>query len=263
MNAIEQLKVIKANKQLLKKQQSALRIQYLVERAKLAEKYAQSLEALIEGQFDDADETIPLVKCVLPVEVFETKEEIPDCVEILTDDEEIVVNIPAEAIEEVVEIIPEPVAEEVSEIIPEPVAEIIPEPVKEKVDLKQELVKFLMNNFVKKEENINNSVAEFYEMFGVECGKNTFTKGLNELGIRHYKSNGVIKYKYNFEDVKRVILPFWTEPENIPEITESQVEEQTTENNLFLMMDSLAEEVELKKSPTLSQKVKAKLDEIV
>ena len=67
MNAIEQLKMIKIQKKLLLKKKRELQTKFLVEKAKLTEEYARNLEALIEGQFDDADEDIPLIKLSLPV----------------------------------------------------------------------------------------------------------------------------------------------------------------------------------------------------
>jgi hypothetical protein len=114
---------------------------------------------------------------------------------------------------------------------------------------------------------------EFLELFQ-KCsnnivGKNTFTKELKGLGLWHFKSNDVRKYKFHYDDVKRCLIPFlnlYDEEliiekqvianqvfENIPEKND---DEQTPENNLFLLMDSLAEEVELKKSPSISKKMK-------
>jgi hypothetical protein len=126
------------------------------------------------------------------------------------------------------------------------------------LDLNQELVNFLMINFVKKEMNINLTIPEFNEMFGIKYGKNIFTKELNKLGIRHYKCNDAIKY--NLEDVKRVIIPLRTEPEKEPE-EEPEVEpeeenpdqEEDLEGDILDYIDTVAEYVEIKTKKVINE----------
>ena len=228
----EQMKALKA---FYKEQQMMEAVRHANEQARIAREYAEQLEALILGMSE------PSIPEEVAAEIKEIEEIIP-------------VEVPAELVAEV-----EP---EVAVSTPEP------EPKKDepKVDLRNELIKFLMVTFVKAESNVNHTVPEFHELFmtfsGVEVGKNTFTKELNGLGVRHFKSNGTIKYKFNWADVSRVISPLWTEPEAeiipVPEVKDEvdelleqfpeSDEEPNEENNLALWILNNAEEVERKSS---------------
>jgi hypothetical protein len=242
---------MKALKQQMKEKSMVEALRHANMKARIAREYAEQLEALIRGEepiLENNDEAIDLM--------------IEGVAELVTEEVAIA--------EEIKEIIPDECLAEIVAAEPEGIVSIVTPELERKVEkvepvanLKNEVVKFLMTKFVKTETNINFSVAEFYGLFGIDCGKNTFTKTLKELGIWHYKSDGVIKYKYAWQDVNRVILPLWTEPE--PEIISEPVieaEEQTSENNLFLAMEEMAEVVELKSSRKNGKITKA-LDEQV
>ena len=123
-------------------------------------------------------------------------------------------------------------------------------------------------NFVKTETNINMTIPEFHDAFmnysNVKIGKNTFTKELKDLGIWHYKSNGTIKYAYDWKDIYRGISKYWIdEPEHEAEEPKEQEEpkepeepdfiikededdddEESDETNLYLFIQNNAEVVE-------------------
>ena len=204
MNAIEQLKMIKIQKKLLLKKKRELQNKFLVEKAKLTEEYARNLEALIEGQFDDAVEDVPFIRLSLPVEPIEDViEDVPEDVS-----EPVVENV----VEDVVEIVSEPVVENAAEAVEnvEPINEPVVEVVKS--DLKKQLVNFLMKEFVNKEKKIDYPIDDFLELFqkwsNDIVGKNTFTKELKGLGLWHFKSNDVRKYKCHYDDLKRSLISF-------------------------------------------------------
>ena len=132
-------------------------------------------------------------------------------------------------------------------------------------------------NFVKTETNINMTIPEFHDAFmnysNVKIGKNTFTKELKDLGIWHYKSNGTIKYAYDWKDIYRGISKYWIdepeaeehiepepkepeEPDFIIQEDEDDNAEESDETNLYLFIQNHAEVVEKKTSN------KAKIDKM-
>ena len=232
MNTIQQFNALKQFKAEMKEQMMNARIhhanekvRYANERALIAQEYADKLEALITEQYLAEHKTKmsevnkQYTKQAIPaVARYETMEAIRNRE---TVEPEVAVIVPAE--------VPAELATEPEEIIS--VATPEPEPKKE-INLRDEIIDFLMMTFVNTKQNINHTVPELYGLFGNKCGKNIFTKSLSEIGIKHYKSNGTIKYKYYCADLGMIVGPLWVaveeahginEPKPVPE---EQAEEQ-------------------------------------
>ena len=264
----EAIKALKAEMK-MKKMEEAVR--HAEEKERISREYAEQLEALIncvtEAEETErisneyADNLESLINIVETVKPIEETEEIK---EIITD----------ECFEEVVT--------ESKEIASINEPETVIEKKEEIINVRKEIVKFLIMNFVKTETNINMTIPEFHDAFmnysNVKIGKNTFTKELKDLGIWHYKSNGTIKYAYDWKDIYRGISKYWIdepepeaeepkepeepepkepeEPDFIIQEDEDDNAEESDETNLYLFIQNHAEVVEKKSSN------KAKIDKM-
>jgi len=257
----EAIKALKAEMK-MKKMEEAVR--HADEKERISREYAEQLEALINcvteaeeterisnEYADNLESLINIVETVKPIE--ETEE--------IAITEEIKEIIADECLEEVVA--------ESKEIVSINEPETVTEKKEESLNVRKDLVKFLIMNFVKTETNINMTIPEFHDAFmnysNVKIGKNTFTKELKDLGIWHYKSNGTIKYAYDWKDIYRGISKYWIdepeaeepiepepkepeEPDFIIQEDEDDNAEESDETNLYLFIQNNAEVVEKKSS---------------
>ena len=260
----EAIKALKAEMK-MKKMEEAVR--HAEEKERISREYAEQLEALIncvtEAEETErisneyADNLESLINSIETVQPIEETEEIAVTEEI----KEIIAD---ECLEEVVA--------ESKEIVSISEPETVSEKKEESLNVRKDIVKFLIMNFVKTETNINMTIPEFHDAFmnysNVKIGKNTFTKELKDLGIWHYKSNGTIKYAYDWKDIYRGISKFWVddpepeepiepeEPDFIIQEDEDDNAEESDETNLYLFIQNHAEVVEKKSSN------KAKIDKM-
>jgi len=267
----EAIKALKAEMK-MKKMEEAVR--HADEKERISREYAEQLEALIncvtEAEETErisneyADNLESLINSIETVQPIEETEEIAVTEEI----KEIIAD---ECLEEVVA--------ESKEIVLIVEPETVIEKKEESLNVRKDLVKFLIMNFVKTETNINMTIPEFHDAFmnysNVKIGKNTFTKELKDLGIWHYKSNGTIKYAYDWKDIYRGISKYWIdepepeaeepkepepkepeEPDFIIQEDEDDNAEESDETNLYLFIQNHADVVEKKSSN------KAKIDKM-
>jgi len=267
----EAIKALKAEMK-MKKMEEAVR--HADEKERISREYAEQLEALIncvtEAEETErisneyADNLESLINSIETVQPIEETEEIAVTEEI----KEIIAD---ECFEEVV------AESKETATINEP--ETVTEKKEESLNVRKDIVKFLIMNFVKTETNINMTIPEFHDAFmnysNVKIGKNTFTKELKDLGIWHYKSNGTIKYAYDWKDIYRGISKYWIdepepeaeepkepepkepeEPDFIIQEDEDDNAEESDETNLYLFIQNHADVVEKKSSN------KAKIDKM-
>jgi hypothetical protein len=271
---------MKAIKQQMKDAQMMEAVRHATEKARIAQEYADRLEALILSKYEPVAEEVKPEITVEPIEEFISEE--------LVVAEEIKEIIPSESLGEIA---PSEVEGIVSIALPasEPKTEEKPnneeKPKNEIKELEHEILRFLFCEFVNKQQGINHIVDDFYNMFKAfsksEVGKNTFTKQMRRFGIWSFKSNSHNKFKVAISDLERAIKPFTDmnyvsetekaigpvipEPDVevvvVPEVVPEQVE-QDASNNFFLAMEEQAEMVELKSASKKNQKIQKALDEL-